>query len=79
MDKPAKIIFTDKALPYLLEAFGKEINPDGIIIESSTKEPVLTPESEEIHYSNFGGIKKGSEIYIKDDLNSIMSLVEGKL
>lgn len=73
-----KLLFTDGALPLILEAFGKKINEDGFIIEAATGELVLTPEGEEIEAKNFAGIKKGSEIFIKDDLYSIMNLVEGK-
>src|SRR5215204_3069665 len=67
-----KLLFTEKTLPLILEAFGKSINEDGIIIETSNGEPVLTPEGEEIEARNFGGLKKGSEIFIKSDLYSIM-------
>ena len=73
-----KLLFTDKALPLILEAFGKSINENGLIIEADTKQPVLTPEGEEIESKHFGGIMKGSEIMIKDDLFSIMNLAEGK-
>lgn len=73
-----KLLFTDKALPLVLEAFGKSINEDGLIVEKENGEIVLTPEGEEIEARNFAGIKKGSEIFIKGDLYSIMNLVEGK-
>jgi hypothetical protein len=72
-----KLLFNEKSLPLILEAFGKSIK-DGIIIETATGEPVLTPEGEEIEASKFGGLKKGSEIFLKDDLYSIMNLAEGK-
>ena len=71
-----KILFTPQALPFILEAFGKSINEDGLIIDASG-EPVLTPEGEEIEASKFCGLKKGSLIFIKDDLYSIMKLAEG--
>ncbi len=73
-----KLLFTEKSLPLILEAFGKSINEDGIIIETATGEPVLTPEGEEIEAKKFGGLKRGSEIFIKDDLFAIMNLTEGK-
>lgn len=73
----ARMLFTPEALPYILNAFGKSIDDNGLIIETATGEPVLTPEGEEIAASKFGGIKKGSEIFIKDDLYSIMNLAEG--
>lgn len=72
-----KMLFTTDALPFILEAFGKSINEDGLIIDEQG-EPVFTPEGENIHFSKFGGLKKGSEIFIKDDLYSIMNLAEGK-
>ena len=73
-----KILFTKKSLPYILEAFGKTINDDGIIIDAATKEPIQTPDGEFIEANKFGGLKKGSEIFLKDDLYSIMKLAEGK-
>lgn len=72
-----KLLFSKETIPFILEAFGKSINDDGFIIEKSTGELVLTPEGEEIEASKFGGLKKGSEIFIKDDLFSIMNLSEG--
>lgn len=73
-----KILFTDKSLPFILEAFGKSINEKGIIFETATGEPVLTPDGEEIEASKFGGMKKGSDIFLKDDLYTIMNIAEGK-
>lgn len=72
-----KILFTPDALPFILKAFNKSINEDQLIVDENG-EPVLTPEGEIIHASKFGGLKKGSEIFIKDDLYSIMNLSEGK-
>ena len=73
-----KLLFHKKNLKLILEAFGKSINEDGLIIELSTGEPVYTPDGEEIEARNCGAIKKGSEIFLKDDLFSIMSLAEGQ-
>lgn len=77
-NKKARILFTQKGLPYILEIFGKSINEDGIIIETSTLEPIATPEGEELEAKRFGALKKGSEKFIKDDLYSIIQLSEGK-
>jgi hypothetical protein len=73
-----KLLFTEKTASFVLEAFGKTINEDGLITEIATGEPVLTPEGEELEYRKFGGLKKGSEIFMKDDLYAIMNLAEGK-
>lgn len=73
-----KLLFSEKALPLILEAFGKGIDENGLIIERSSGEVVLTPEGEELEAKRFGGLIKGSEIFIKDDLYSIINLAEGK-
>jgi hypothetical protein len=78
MNTKPKLIFTQRALPIILKAFGKSIDDDGLIIESSTGEPVLTPEGEEICAVDLAGLKKGSEIFITTNLFSIMQLAEGK-
>ncbi|MCX6318292.1 MAG: hypothetical protein NTW29_13450 [Bacteroidetes bacterium] len=77
-NKSSKLIFSPRALPYILDAFGKTISENGIIIDSETSEPVLTPEGDELHKDNFGGIKKGSVIFMKQGLLSAIKLTEGK-
>lgn len=72
-----KMLFTPRALPLILEAFNQSINENGLIIDENG-EPVLTPYGEEIEATKFCGLKKGSLIFIKDDLYSIMNLAEGK-
>ncbi|KAA3649765.1 MAG: hypothetical protein DWP98_06455 [Bacteroidetes bacterium] len=78
MEANPKIFFTPNTASLILEAFGKSQNSDGYLIDSSTEELILTPENEEIHISKFGGLKKGSEIFLKNDLSTIINLVEGK-
>lgn len=75
--KQKKIIFTRSSLPIILKAFGKEINDSGIIIDSENKEPIHTPEGEEITENSFGGITKGSVIFLKNDLLTAIKLTEG--
>lgn len=77
MEKAPSIYFSEKNIPLILEAFGKEVNDDGYLIESESKDLILTPDNEEIHISKFGGLKKGSEIFLKKDLSTIIELVEG--
>lgn len=72
-----RLTFNEGALPLILRAFGKETNEEGIITDQSG-EPILTPEGEELTMANFGGIKKGSEIFIKNDLLAVINLAEGK-
>ena len=50
----------------------KDINNCGTIIDRDTKEEVLTQKGESINVKNFGGFKNGSEIFIKNDIVSLM-------
>lgn len=74
----ARLLFSPKALPLILKAFGKSIDESGIIRDVETNEAVLTPEGDELTKDNFGGIKKGSELFLKQDLLSAIKLKEGK-
>lgn len=74
----ARLTFTPKALPFILKAFGKSINDNDIIIDDESGEPILSPEGEQISRHNFGGIKKGSLIFLKKDLLTAIKLTEDK-
>ncbi len=57
----------------ILELFDKSVDDDDFIIEASNPtQKVLTPNGEDIRLKEFVGIKKGSEIYIKGDLISLI-------
>jgi len=70
-----KLLFTDKSLPFILEAMDKSINADGLIVETKTGEPILTPKGEMIKASEFGGFKK-SYGFFKNDLHSLMEFTD---
>ena len=79
MTGKSNIYFSKKNRDLILEAFGKGINEDGYLYELESKELLLTPDNEEILCSKFGGIKRGSEIFLKNDLSTIVKLVEGNI
>ncbi len=69
------INFSDdkKTKEFILGVFNKTVKNDGTIIEKSSEKPVLDINGQEMSIEHFGGISNGSEIYVKDD---IVSLVE---
>ncbi|MEP7374785.1 MAG: hypothetical protein ABI675_15420 [Chitinophagaceae bacterium] len=73
-----RLTFTPKALPLILKAFGAEINNNGIIIDSESKEPHVSPEGEVLTKENFGGLKKGSTLFLKKDLLTAIKISESK-
>jgi hypothetical protein len=70
------ITFNSSAKRDILKFFEKEVTSEGIIIESSSKEKVLGLDGTEVCEEEFAGIKAGSEIFLKNDLVSLMQLAE---
>lgn len=58
---------------FILSLFNKTVNTEDLIVEENTNQPVLDLNGQEISIDKFGMISNGSEIYVKDD---IVSLVE---
>jgi hypothetical protein len=77
-----KITFTKSAAPFILKAFDCEIENDGYIINSKTKERILCPEGEELTKENFGGIikskKSGEPLFLKNDLLTAIKIAENE-
>jgi len=57
---------------FILGIFGKEIDGEGYIIEKVSKKRILGYNGQEMTVSEFGGIKNGSEIYVKSDIVSLV-------
>ena len=61
----------------ILEALDKTTDKEGYIVEkSNTKERVLTFEGKELKKEDFGGIEKGSEVFIENNLVSLINLIK---
>lgn len=59
----------------ILGFLNKAIDEDGFIVEKENpNQKVLTFDGEEITEDEFGGIKRGSEVFIKNDIVSLMRL-----
>jgi hypothetical protein len=72
------ITFDDDSKIFILDAFNKGVDTDGFICERShPHNRVLTPDGEEIHIDEWGGIRKGDNggfIFFKNDLVSLIKL-----
>ncbi|MFO7710348.1 MAG: hypothetical protein ACLFP2_00810 [Candidatus Woesearchaeota archaeon] len=71
-----RLTFNSSAKKDILGFFGKEINEESFIIEKDTQEPVIGLDGTEVHEDEFAGLRKGSEIFLKNDLISIMRLAD---
>lgn len=69
-----KITFDSKTRDFVLDTFNKKCDKEGYLVDKDTNERVLTPDGIEIKTDKFAGVTRGSEIYIKDDLSSLVKL-----
>lgn len=69
-----KLLFTDRAAPFVLEGLGYRTDAEGYITKNG--ERVLATDGNEIKLSDLGGIYKGG--IFRKDLYSIMLLVDNE-
>ena len=73
------IITFDKSLSQeILNFFNKSIDKDGSIIDLKTGRRVLSREGEVVTLDEFAGVTKGSEVYLKSDILSLINYIENK-
>ena len=61
----------------ILSFFGKTVDENGFLVEKDDfQQKVITQYGEEIKFDDFAGIRKGSEIFIKSDLPSLINLTD---
>lgn len=76
MDKNI-ITFNSILKRYILDIFNKDVDDRGMVVEKNNPlKKVFTPDGEELEISQFAGIKKGSEIYLKSDIFSLINLYD---
>ena len=75
--KISQITFDESAKRDILELYGKTVDEEGFIVENEdTSQKVLTHLGEEIRLDEWAGIRKGSEIFIKNDIFSLIELAK---
>ena len=75
MDEKTTLTFDSGLRREVLGFFGKDVNEEGIIVEKTNpNQHVLSTDGQEVREVEFGGIRKGSEVFIKNDLVSLMRL-----
>lgn len=69
------ILFDAASREFILDTFDKAVDVEGFIVEKSNpKQRVLTRDGEEVRVEDFAGIKKGSLLFFKKDLPSLITL-----
>ena len=71
-----RVTFDSSARDFILDAFGKTVK-DGFIVEKSKPDQrVITPRGEEVPVKEFAGVRKGSVIFVKSDIVSLVEAAE---
>jgi len=75
MNDNISLTFDSSLKKEVLSFFEKDVNEEGIIVEKNNPDQqVLSTDGQEVRIEEFGGIRKGSEVFIKNDLISLMRL-----
>ena len=67
---------SDDAKRVILALAGKTVDAEGYVVEASTGERVITPLNEELRLENFAGVRAGGEVFITNDLPSLLEQAE---
>jgi len=71
----SQILFEENAKKEILALLDKTLDADNMIVEKDNPlQKVLTFDGEEISLNELGGVQKGSEVFIKNNLVSLFRL-----
>ena len=77
-----RVTFDSHNRDFILDTFGKT-TANGFVVEKSQpgrkampSEKVLTPRGEDIPIQEFAGVRKGSVIFVKSDIVSLVEAAE---
>jgi hypothetical protein len=73
------IVFEDGKVEYLLDLFDKVEDEDGYVFDPETGQRVTPDDSDRpIRTDELGVVGRGSEIFVKDEVDSIVEFVNGQ-
>ncbi len=71
-----RLSFGHCAQDFVLAAFGKAKDKEGYIVEQDSGERVLAPDGTEVRAEDFAGLRKGSEVFVKSDIDSLFEAAD---
>jgi hypothetical protein len=71
-----QVTFDDSTRDFVLDAFGKTASKGFIYEKAKPGEKVLTPRGEEIPLKEFAGVRKGSVVFLRSDIVSLVEAAE---
>lgn len=71
------ITFDSSSKEFILNAFNKGIDSDGFIVDKTNENKrVPAIDGSDITIDDFAGVAKGSEVYVKSDIGSLIELCD---
>lgn len=70
------LTFDETAAEYIIEAFGKDVDDEGYVIDPENGERETIDAGEELHIDHFAGVEEGSIIFLDDDFNTLVEHVK---
>jgi hypothetical protein len=71
------ITFDKSAKMAVLDLLGKTVDDEGFIVEKSNKKQrVMTPGGEAVALNEFAGVRRGSQVFIKSNIPSLIALTD---
>lgn len=76
-DAKIRLVFDASARDFVLEAFDKTVDDEDYVVErKNPNQRVVTIDGQYIKKDQFAGVRKGSEIYIKSDIASLIEMCD---
>lgn len=70
------IAFDPRLRGYVLDLFGKKIDDSGYIVEKSHPNQRVQCDGKPLRETDFAGVRKGSRIFFKNDVSSLLKVVD---
>ncbi|MFA6431836.1 MAG: hypothetical protein WCV91_05630 [Candidatus Margulisiibacteriota bacterium] len=71
------ISFTQDAKPFILDIFNKSIDKEGFVVEKDNPQKrVIALDGETVKAKELAAIKKGSLVFVKSDVISLVELAD---
>jgi hypothetical protein len=71
-----RITFDESARDFVLNVFGKTTDNGFVVEKSNHDQKVITPRGEEIKVCEFAGVRKGSTVFLKSNIVSLVEAAE---
>lgn len=70
------VAFDSRLRGFVLDLFDKKIDLEGFIVEKTQSNRREVVDGEPLRESDFGGVRKGSRIFFRSDISSLLTIAD---